>query len=272
MKVISKEEALRNSTTSANPGKPFSYGVATPFAFAPPAAAAAAAAAATPALDEQYVEYYNNDEKVEIDGTKVMALWSFEGERDSDLNFQEGDIITVLRRYENGWWEGEVNGRIGDFPSNYVELCADEDEDDDDVPSSSSSSAASSSFDSGRSASPGPSRAVYEDPNREEVRARPLPMKEGFLQKKGHRRRNWKVRYFVLERGLITYYANPGEKIPKGTIPLHKSTLVKLAPEMKRSNCFTISLAVKPFVFYLAAPTGEEMIQWMELIISAKPT
>lgn len=62
------------------------------------------------------------------------------------------------------------------------------------------------------------------------------------------------------------------EQKPKGQIPLHKSTLVKLAPEMKRSNCFTISLAVKPFIFYLAAPTGEEMIQWMEMIIASKPT
>lgn len=37
------------------------------------------------------------------------------------LAFRKGDIITVYRRSQNGWWHGELNGAIGVFPQTYVE-------------------------------------------------------------------------------------------------------------------------------------------------------
>lgn len=36
------------------------------------------------------------------------------------LEFQAGQIIRVLNRDPSGWWDGEVDGRRGWFPSNYV--------------------------------------------------------------------------------------------------------------------------------------------------------
>jgi son of sevenless len=36
------------------------------------------------------------------------------------LSFQAGQIIRVLNRDASGWWDGEVDGRRGWFPSNYV--------------------------------------------------------------------------------------------------------------------------------------------------------
>jgi hypothetical protein len=39
------------------------------------------------------------------------------------LPFKEGDIITVLKQDVSGWWQGStLDGRIGIFPRNYVEL------------------------------------------------------------------------------------------------------------------------------------------------------
>lgn len=35
---------------------------------------------------------------------------------------QVGDILTVLNMHLNGQWEGELNGRRGLFPFNYVEF------------------------------------------------------------------------------------------------------------------------------------------------------
>lgn len=32
-----------------------------------------------------------------------------------------GDIIRVKSKFTKDWWEGEINGRAGLFPSNYVE-------------------------------------------------------------------------------------------------------------------------------------------------------
>ena len=51
---------------------------------------------------------------------------------------------------------------------------------------------------------------------------------EGFLYKKGHVRRNWKERYFILkpQPPTIFYYEKKPKNVdkaePLGTIPLHK--------------------------------------------------
>lgn len=49
-----------------------------------------------------------------------QAKFSFVGQQQGDLSFQEGDVIRVLCA-EGSWWEGELNGRIGIFPRNYTE-------------------------------------------------------------------------------------------------------------------------------------------------------
>jgi hypothetical protein len=55
--------------------------------------------------------------------TFARALYTFEGSRLDNLSFKEGDIITVLKQDEGGWWRGSsLDGRIGIFPKNYVEL------------------------------------------------------------------------------------------------------------------------------------------------------
>ena len=33
-----------------------------------------------------------------------------------------GDILTVIKKEEEGWWEGDLNGKTGMFPSNFVEV------------------------------------------------------------------------------------------------------------------------------------------------------
>ena len=56
--------------------------------------------------------------------TFVTALYDFEGQTAEDLPFREGDRIRVIKKTEStdDWWEGEVNGRKGSFPANYVQL------------------------------------------------------------------------------------------------------------------------------------------------------
>ncbi|WPH03055.1 Hypothetical protein R9X50_00592900 [Acrodontium crateriforme] len=52
----------------------------------------------------------------------VTALYDFEGQNPGDLVFREGDRIRVVTRTEStdDWWEGELRGKIGVFPANYV--------------------------------------------------------------------------------------------------------------------------------------------------------
>ncbi len=49
------------------------------------------------------------------------------------LSFRAGQVIHVLNRDVSGWWDGELEGRRGWFPSNYVNSGADEGEEAEDA-------------------------------------------------------------------------------------------------------------------------------------------
>uniref|UniRef100_A0A6Q2YJQ1 Rho guanine nucleotide exchange factor (GEF) 7a n=1 Tax=Esox lucius TaxID=8010 RepID=A0A6Q2YJQ1_ESOLU len=50
----------------------------------------------------------------------VKARFNFEQTNEDELSFNKGDVISVTRQEEGGWWEGNLNGKTGWFPSNYV--------------------------------------------------------------------------------------------------------------------------------------------------------
>lgn len=50
---------------------------------------------------------------------QCRVLFEYEAQREDELDLVPGDIITILREDE-GWWEGEIGGRVGVFPSNFV--------------------------------------------------------------------------------------------------------------------------------------------------------
>lgn len=52
--------------------------------------------------------------------SKCKALYDFNAVKNDDLSMKRNDLIKILDK--NGlWWKGELNGRVGIFPSNYVE-------------------------------------------------------------------------------------------------------------------------------------------------------
>ncbi|KAI4886987.1 hypothetical protein NFI96_023483 [Prochilodus magdalenae] len=51
---------------------------------------------------------------------KMVALYSYEATTPEDLEFSEGDVITILSNVNEEWLEGECNGKIGIFPSSFV--------------------------------------------------------------------------------------------------------------------------------------------------------
>lgn len=58
-----------------------------------------------------------------LGANQAVALYTFEATQSGDLGFKKGDIITVTKRTDskNDWWTGQIEGRTGIFPSNYVE-------------------------------------------------------------------------------------------------------------------------------------------------------
>ena len=52
--------------------------------------------------------------------TRVRALHSFEPTEAGELAFERGDVIKVVDRGYKDWWRGQLRGRTGIFPVNYV--------------------------------------------------------------------------------------------------------------------------------------------------------
>jgi len=51
----------------------------------------------------------------------VQAMYDFTPQENGELEFRRHDIITVIDRSDQNWWEGEISGRRGYFPATYVE-------------------------------------------------------------------------------------------------------------------------------------------------------
>lgn len=73
---------------------------------AAPAVTTAAASAAAPTTMRQL----------------VRALYNYDATEESELSFKANDRLIVLQKDDSGWWQGELGGRVGMFPSNFVEV------------------------------------------------------------------------------------------------------------------------------------------------------
>ncbi|KAI8369909.1 hypothetical protein EDC96DRAFT_503811 [Choanephora cucurbitarum] len=57
--------------------------------------------------------------------SRVRALYDFQPTEQGELGFEKGDIIRVIESVYRDWWKGELRGKTGIFPVNYVEKIVD---------------------------------------------------------------------------------------------------------------------------------------------------
>ena len=53
-------------------------------------------------------------------------MFGYDALQDDELTLAVGDIVTNIDRQDGGWWEGEVHGKRGVFPENFVEVIEEE--------------------------------------------------------------------------------------------------------------------------------------------------
>jgi hypothetical protein len=73
--------------------------------------------------------YYEGEAEAEgyyeeaASGVTAIALYAYEAAQEGDLAFAAGQVINVLDQSDpSGWWQGELHGATGYFPSTYVQL------------------------------------------------------------------------------------------------------------------------------------------------------
>jgi len=52
---------------------------------------------------------------------KATAAFDYNAQSPDELSFSAGDQITILKKDDSGWWEGELNGQKGWIPANYMQ-------------------------------------------------------------------------------------------------------------------------------------------------------
>ncbi|KAG7461713.1 hypothetical protein MATL_G00194060 [Megalops atlanticus] len=60
-----------------------------------------------------------------ISGPRCVARFDFDSEHGDELSFSEGTVIRLKEYLDQGWARGDINGRSGIFPLNFVEVVED---------------------------------------------------------------------------------------------------------------------------------------------------
>ncbi|XP_028461082.1 CD2-associated protein [Perca flavescens] len=51
---------------------------------------------------------------------QCKALFDYQPQNEDELELKAGDVIDITEEVEEGWWSGDMNGKSGLFPSNFV--------------------------------------------------------------------------------------------------------------------------------------------------------
>ncbi|KAL6071261.1 Rho GTPase activating protein [Balamuthia mandrillaris] len=99
------------------------------------------------------------------------------------------------------------------------------------------------------------------DINEEELEDDSLIVKEGWLAKKGGKRRNWNTRWCVLRPKYLSYFKDKTDAKPKGTVVLSG---VRVMESARKQYCFAITLPDRTYL--MAAKDAKEQEEWMQAI------
>lgn len=55
---------------------------------------------------------------------QCRVIYPYKQANEDELDLREGDVITVINKDlpDKGWWKGELKGKVGVFPDNFVQI------------------------------------------------------------------------------------------------------------------------------------------------------
>lgn len=53
---------------------------------------------------------------------EAVVEFAYQAQHDDELTITVGDIVANIKKDDGGWWEGELDGRRGLFPDNFVRV------------------------------------------------------------------------------------------------------------------------------------------------------
>ncbi|XP_058464674.1 uncharacterized protein LOC131438564 isoform X2 [Malaya genurostris] len=60
-------------------------------------------------------------DKTATQNRRCKVIYSYRENKPDELTLAVGDVIEIFEEVEEGWWRGKLNGKVGVFPSNFVE-------------------------------------------------------------------------------------------------------------------------------------------------------
>ncbi|XP_016125623.1 switch-associated protein 70-like [Sinocyclocheilus grahami] len=90
-------------------------------------------------------------------------------------------------------------------------------------------------------------------------------LKQGYMMKKGHKRKNWTERWFLLKPNLISYYVSEDLTEKKGDILLDGNCCVESLPDKEGKKClFYVKCSDKSFE--ISASDKKKKQEWIQAI------
>ncbi|KAL0962991.1 hypothetical protein UPYG_G00348090 [Umbra pygmaea] len=90
-------------------------------------------------------------------------------------------------------------------------------------------------------------------------------LKTGYMWKKGHVRRNWTERWFVLRPAVMAYYYSEELKEKKGEISLDQHCVVEALPDKDGKRClFCVKMPSKSYE--LSAVDQKQKLEWIQAL------
>jgi len=195
-------------------------------------------------------------------GKFALAICSYQASDEKELSIEKNDRLKILQVHSSGWWkvQRDLNGGIGWIPKDFIRPLE--------------KTIISSSMLHENTTLP-KYKSEHTDLRRQSSNLKESSssiIKQGYLYKRGHFRKNVKRRYFVLKNDSLKYYHSQlSQNEPLGTLDLSdpsKCTLIntgKVIKDGKVRYIFTLKVPNKD-EYEIDTLTYEEFKSWTKAL------